>query len=96
MKLTKKQPISDTFAFEGTRNIMIIGGSGTVILERSVRGSEFYPLSTNINGDVAVFECNGGCAYNGTLKEEGSEAVYRFKADLDAGEVEIILSRANR
>lgn len=96
MKLTKKNPVSETFEFEGIKNILIQGGIGTVTLERSLRGSEFYPLSTNLNGGVAQFECNGGCAYNGTLEERGSEAKYRFNGDIASGEVEIIISRANR
>lgn len=96
MKLTKKNPISEEFEFEGVKNILIHGGIGTVVLERSVRGSEFYPLSTNLNGGVAQFECTGGCAYNGTLEEKGSESKYRFNADIESGEVEIIISRANR
>lgn len=96
MKLTKKNPVSETFEFEGIKNILITGGIGTVTLERSLRGSDFYPLSTNLNGGTAQFECNGGCAYNGTLEERGSEAKYRFNGDIESGEVEIIISRANR
>lgn len=96
MILTKENPVSDVFEFEGSRNILITGEMGTVVLERSIKGSDFYPLSTNLNGGIAQFECNGGCAYNGTLEEKGSEARYRFKADIVSGEIEIIMSRANR
>lgn len=96
MKLTKDNCISPPFAFEGVVNLLIIGGVGTVTLERSVAKHSFYPLSTDLNGGVARFNCDGGCAYNGTLEERGSGVEYRFVADIEHGEIEYILTRAMR
>lgn len=93
MKLSKDNPISETFEFNGVKNILIVGGVGRVMLERSVSNSEFYPLSTNLNGGVAQFECAGACAYNGTLEEKGEGAKYRFRGEIESGEVEITISR---
>ncbi len=94
MKLTKENPISETFAFDGAKNILIVGGVGILTLERSVRGSEFYPLSTNLNGGTAVFKLNEGCAYNGTLTEQCNGSEYRFVGQIESGEVEITMSRS--
>jgi len=85
--LTKDNPISEEFAFEGTINLLIHGGLGTVTLERSLADSDFYPLSTDINGSVAQFVCDGGCAYNGTLEETGLQVKYRLNAQIDSGEI---------
>ena len=93
MKLDKDNLISDVFAFNGVKNILITGGPGVVTLERSVSGSEFYPLTTNLQGDAAVFDCDGGCAFNGTLSDQGSGTTYRFVAEMDEGEIDIVLSR---
>lgn len=93
MKLSKDNSTSETFEFNGVKNILIVGGVGTVVLERSVSGSEFYPLSTNLSGGVARFECVGMCAYNGTLEEKGEGAKYRFRGEIESGEVEITVSR---
>jgi len=94
MKLTKESPISPVFAFEGVRNILITGGVGTLTIERSICNGDFYPLSTNISGGVAVFQLDGGCAYNGTLEELCNETEYRFVADLTSGEVEVLMTRS--
>ena len=91
--LTKESPISQTFAFEGTVNILIVGGTGEVTIERSVMGSKFYPLSTDISGGQAIITLNGECAYNGTLEEKGLQTEYRFNADLDVGEIEFYVTR---
>lgn len=96
MKLTKEKNVSDVFEFEGSRNIMILGGNGILTLERSIRNSEFHPLSTDIGGGVAIFECNGGCAYNGNISEDAMDAKYRWVADMEDGEIEIIMSRTRR
>jgi hypothetical protein len=93
MKLTKENPDSDVFEFNGVKNIMINGGVGTVTLMRSVMTSDFHPMSTNINGGIAQFECNGGCAYNGTLESRGNSVSYRFTAEIESGEIEITMSR---
>lgn len=92
--LTKENPISSTFSFEGVINLLIVGGSGSLYIERSVGGSDFYPLSTNIAGGVAVFPLDGSCAYNGTLEEKGLQTSYRLRAELDSGEVEYVITRA--
>jgi len=92
MKLTKKQPASEPFEFSGDMEIVIVGGVGTLTLERSLTGSDFYPLSVDISGSTAKFELNGKCAYNGTLSS-GAGARYRFVAELEEGEVDIILKR---
>ena len=91
--LTKDSPISLDFAFEGTVNLLIVGGTGEVVIERSVMGSEFYPLSTDISGGQAVLSLNGECAYNGTLEEKGLQTVYRLNATIDTGEVEYYVTR---
>jgi len=96
MLLTVEDNISEEFAFEGIINLLITGGIGSVTLERKLIDSDFYPLSTDISGNIAIFECNGGCAYNGTLEERGQGAVYRFKAELESGEVSIIKTRSVR
>lgn len=96
MKLTKEKNKSKEFAFEGIKNILIVGGLGKVVLERKLGASGFYPLSLDTNGTIAEFNLNGECAYNGTLEEKGLEAKYRFVADLDSGEVEITVTKVNR
>jgi len=92
--LTKEHPISEDFGFEGNLNLLIFGGIGTVILERSVNGSEFFPLSTDINGGIAAFTADGGCVYNGTLEEKGLNVRYRLHATIDSGEIYWTKSRS--
>lgn len=94
--LTKESPESDLFAFEGTVNLLICNGQGTVTLMRSVAGSEFYPLSLDLDGTPAVFTASGDgeCAYNGTLEEKGLEAVYKLVASVEAGEINYVISRS--
>ncbi len=96
MKLTKDSPVGEEFAFEGVINLLITGGIGIVTLERKLADSEFYPLSINISGGIAQFQCDGGCAYNGTLEERGLGVTYRLVAELEEGEVTWYKSRANR
>lgn len=92
--LTKDSPISKEFSFEGTVNILLVGGFGELAIERSVMGSDFYPLSTDISGGEAILALEGDCAYNGTLEEKGLQTKYRFNASLTSGEVEYIITRA--
>lgn len=91
--LSKEKSVSEPFAFEGLINIMITGGFGSVTLERKLEDSPFYPYSTDTRGGVACFNVEGGCAYNGSLTEEGASAEYRFTADVVSGEIEIIITR---
>ena len=91
--LTKDNPVSKEFSFEGTVNILLVGGMGELTIERSVMDSEFYPLSTDISGGQAVLTLDGDCAYNGTLEEKGLQTKYRFRAELTSGEVEYIITR---
>lgn len=93
MKLTKKEPISEVFEFTGDLHVLITGGVGSVVLERSILESGFYPLSTNINGGVARFKLCGDCAYNGTISGGSGGAKYRFVADIEEGEAEIVTMR---
>lgn len=96
MKLTKQNNISKPFQFEGVKNVLIVGGIGSIVLERKLGESDWWPVSTDISGNIAQFILNGECAYNGTLEEKGLGASYRFNADIESGEVEIILTAANR
>lgn len=92
--LTKESPISQPFSFEGTVNILLTGGLGELVIERSVMGSSYYPLSTDISGGQAVLVLNGECAYNGTLEEKGLQTSYRFNASIEDGEVGYIITRS--
>lgn len=97
MKLTKENNISKEFQFDGIVNILIYGGIGSVVLERSIDGSPFFPLSSDIDGGVVAFEGTGeGAAYNGSLEERGLGATYRFVANIESGEFTCLVSRANR
>ena len=91
MKLTKKNNTSEPFGFEGLKNLMVLGGSGTLTLERKVNGSAFYPIT-----GYEPFILNGGCAYNGSITSQGEGIEYRWTADLDEGEVEIVITRATQ
>ena len=93
-KLTKENPISKEFSFEGIINLLIVGGLGSLTVERSVNKSKFYPLSTNTSGGQAVFALNGACAYNGSLEEKSLQTTYRLKAELEGSEVEYMITRA--
>ena len=92
--LTKENPISKEFSFEGTINLLVVGGFGSLVVERSVGGSKFYPLSTNTTGGQAIFALEGGCAYNGSLEDKSLQTSYRFRAELEMGEVEYTRTRA--
>jgi len=92
--LTTDIPISKEFSFEGTINLLLVGGLGSLTVERSVDKSEYYPLSTDTSGGQAVFDLNGGCVYNGSLEEKSLQTSYRLRADLTAGEVEYVITRA--
>lgn len=91
MKLTKNKNVSEPFGFEGVKNIIVLGGSGTLTLERKVNESGFYPIT-----GYAPFSLNGDCAYNGSITSQGVGVEYRWSADLEEGEVEIIESRATQ
>lgn len=91
--LTKDSPISKEFSFEGTVNILLVGGIGELVIERSVMDSDFYPLSTDISGGEAILALEGECAYNGTLEEKGLQTKYRFRAELSSGETSYIVTR---
>lgn len=93
--LTKDNPESAPFAFEGIINLLICNGQGTVTLMRSVGGSDYYPLSLDLDGTPAVFTATGDgeCAYNGTLEERGLEAMYKLSANVEAGEINYHISR---
>ena len=86
--LDSEHPESPEFEFEGVKSLAIDGGQGYLQLLRSVAGSPFLPYEE--------FECEGTCAYNGTLEERGNNTKYKFKADLTSGEVNIYLSRGVR
>ena len=93
MKLCSKNKVSEVFEFDSSVNVLIVGGSGSVALERSIDGSDFYPLSTNISGGIAKFKLNGECAYNGILTHGAVGCKYRFVGDIEEGEVEIKIAR---
>jgi len=91
MKLTKENPISHEFAFEGLMNVLVVGGVGTIRLERKLGNSDFYPLT-----GYPDFELNNACAYNGSLENKGVGVSFRWNADISSGEVEIVHSRVVR
>ena len=94
MLLNSENPISNEFEFSGVINLLIDGGFGTVTLERRVRGSDFHPVSIDLK-NWAVFDCDGGCAYNGFIESKGSGVVFRFNASgIIEGDVSITMSRA--
>ena len=91
MILTKENNISEEFAFEGIVNILILGGIGSLMLERNLGDSDFYPIT-----GYEAFPLNGGCAYNGSLENRGLGVTFRWVATLESGEVEIAQSRCTR
>ena len=50
------------------------GAIGDLVLERSFDGVNFFPLSTNITGDIAAWTAN----FNGTFSELEASVQYRL------------------
>jgi len=69
---------SAAVALHGKANVLIQGGVGTVELQKSFDGVNFFPVSKNSNGDVASYSPNSDTAFNGTVEEPETGVVYRF------------------
>ncbi len=78
-ELTPKQPISPDFEFTGEVSILIEGGSGTVELQRSLKGSDFFPV-TDTTGNPATYAANGSVVLNAELVNKSNSAKYRLEA----------------
>lgn len=78
-ELTPQQPISPDFEFTGEVSILIEGGSGTVELQRSLKGSAFFAL-TDTSGNPAVYSVSGTVALNATIENNTASCKYRLKA----------------
>ena len=78
-ELTPKNPISPEFAFTGERSILIEGGSGTVQIQKSIMGSEFFPLTDTL-GNVVEYSTDGSVALNASITNTTQSAYYRLFA----------------
>lgn len=78
-ELTPQKSTSPEFEFTGERAILIVGGSGTVQIQRSLCQSEFYPLTDSV-GNIAEYSVEGGVAFNAEIANSISGARYRIAA----------------
>lgn len=76
--LTGEVSTSEEFGFCGKIGILIYGGSGEVWLERSLEGSEFYPI-TYTNGDAIIYEAQGEVVFNGDYENPISGRDVKFR-----------------
>jgi len=71
---------SDSFSFQGTTNVLIVGGAGIVSVEKTFDGTTYYIVSRDNAGTDATFTTVGGSvAFNGVMNEiERDGLLYRF------------------
>lgn len=69
---------SSALTVQGKFNVLITGGVGTVVLERSFDGSNWYPASKNTNGDDASYTTASDTAFNGSVEEPEAGVQYRL------------------
>lgn len=78
-ELTPEQPISPEFEFIGEVSILLVGGTGTVEIQRSVKDSEYYAL-TDTSGERASYEASGDVILNAEISNSSSSCRYRLIA----------------
>jgi len=79
-ELTPEKPNSPDFEFTGEVSILIEGEVGTVEIQRSLKGSDFFTL-TDTAGSPAAFSVDG-VAYNAQLENKTGTSKYRLVASV--------------
>ena len=77
-ELTPNNQVSPEFEFVGEVSILVEGGSGSVAIQRSVKGSEYFTL-TSTSGEKAEYSADGGVSLNAELSNKSSSNKYRLK-----------------
>lgn len=83
---------SPGFEFTGEVSILIYGGSGTIQLQRSIKGSDYFPI-TDTAGNVAEYDADGGVVLNCQLENKNSSCKYRLAATLVDSPISYIVCR---
>lgn len=91
-KLTKEATATEGFQFTGEIQIMVVGGSGKLEIQRSLKGSPYYCL-TDTAGEKAVYEASEGVMINASLVNNSSSCSYRLEASEIEGEIEYIICK---